>query len=223
MSKFKSLSNLISGKVTLWVTGLMLTLFQFTAARAQFSDSARDVNWSAAGLTFDNFRIVQPARKGQQLSVGAVTSSQPGVEVSVSDIDLQRILKISMTNRFNYNKSWVSADALKDSGLLQHEQGHFDLNEIYTRKTFQQFQQVKFTNNFKAEIATIMEAMNKELSKVQKNYERQTLHGLLKENQAIWNQRIAMALQQLPPYENKHISQTLPPENGSKATEYRRQ
>lgn len=220
MSKFKNLLPDFSRRPS-WVIVLIITLFQFSVARAQFSDPARDVDWSPTGLTFDNFRVVQPARKGQPLSVGAVTSSQPGVEVSVSNLDLQRVLKISMTNRFSYNKSWVSADALQDSGLLQHEQGHFDLNEIYTRKTFQQFRQVKFTNNFKEEIAKIMEAMNKELSKVQKNYERQTMHGLLKKNQAIWNHRINLALQQLPPYEGAHISQTLPPLNAAKDTDYR--
>lgn len=200
------------------VAAMFIFLLQGPTGQAQFSDPVRDVDWSPNGLTFENFRVVQPAKKRQALSVGAVTSSQPGVEVSVSNLDLQRVLKISMTNKFNYNKSWVSEDALQDSGLLQHEQGHFDLNEIYTRKTFQQFKQIKFTNNFKKEIAMIMEAMNKELSKVQKNYERQTVHGLLKENQAIWNQRIALGLQQLPPYEGAHISQTLPPLNENKDT-----
>lgn len=223
MSKYNQQIKYISGAIGFWLTVLFIVLYQITPVKAQFSDSTRDVNWSPMGLTFDNFRVVQPARKNQQLSVGAVTSSQPGVEVSVSQLDLNRVLKITMTNRFNYNKSWVSANALQDSGLLAHEQGHFDLNEIYTRKTFQQFKRVKFTNNFTEEIAKIMEAMNKELSKVQQNYERQTLHGLLKENQAIWHQRIRMALQQLPGYTNVHISQTLPPLNAPKGTDFRYQ
>lgn len=206
------------------MAGLFLTLLLFNTGKAQFTDSTRDVNWSPSGLTFDNFRVVQPARKKQTLSVGAVTSSQPGVEVSVSNTDLQRVLKISMTNRFSYNKSWVSADALQDSGLLKHEQGHFDLNEIYTRKTYQQLKQIRFTNNFQAEIAKVMTIMNKELSKVQQIYERQTLHGLLLANQAKWNENIQATLSALPPYEGQYISQTLPPEDDApKASDLRYQ
>jgi len=210
--------------ILLWMAGLILALLLFSTAQAQFTDSTRDVNWSPSGLTFDNFRVIQPARKKQALSVGAVTSSQPGVEVSVSNIDLQRVLKISMTNRFSYNKSWVSADAIQDSGLLQHEQGHFDLNEIYTRKTFQQLRQIKFTNHFQAEIAQVMTIMNQELSKVQQIYERQTLHGLLHANQAKWNQSIQENLAALPAYEGQYISQTLPPEEDTpKASDLRYQ
>ena len=210
--------------ILLWMAGLFLTLLLFNTAKAQFTDSARDVNWSPGGLTFDNFRVIQPTRKKQPLSVGAVTSSQPGVEVSVSNIDLQRVLKISMSNRFSYNKSWVSAEAIQDSGLLQHEQGHFDINEIYTRKTFQQLGQIKFSNNFQAEIARVMTIMNQELSKVQQIYERQTLHGLLHANQAKWNENIRASLAELPPYEGKFIAQTLPPEDDApKASDLRYQ
>ena len=197
----------------LWITGLLITLFQFnfSTARAQFTDSLRDVSWGQGKLTFNNFRVIHSARKKQALSVGAVTSSQPAVEVSVSNLDLQRVLTISMTNRFSYNKSWVSADALQDSGLLQHEQGHFDINEIYTRKTFQQLKQIKFSNDFQAEIARVMTIMNQERSKVQQAYERQTLHGLLHANQAKWNMDIEKSLTSLPPYEGQQIRQRLPP------------
>ena len=153
MSKLNQLFPRITRRTLLWLPGLFAALFCCSDVHAQFSDATRDVNWSPQGLSFDNFRVVQPARKKQALSVGAVTSSQPGVEVSVSDLDRQRVLSITMTNKFSYNKSWISADALQDTGLLAHEQGHFDLNEIYTRKTFQQLKRVKFSNNFKEEIA----------------------------------------------------------------------
>ncbi|GAB3347201.1 hypothetical protein GCM10027566_01080 [Arachidicoccus ginsenosidivorans] len=211
MARRLQAANYITRHLALWITGLILTLFQFNRAQAQFTDSLRDVSWSQGKLTFNNFRVVRPARKKRALSVGAVTSSQPGVEVSVSNLDLQRVLKITMTNRFSYNKSWISADALQDSGLLQHEQGHFDINEIYTRKTFQQLKRIKFSNNFQAEIAAVMTIMDQERSKVQQSYERQTLHGLLHENQTKWNARIENTLSSLPPYEGQRISQTLPP------------
>lgn len=203
-----------------WVPHWLLPVLLLMAAnlfisrgQAQFTDSTRDKQWSPDGLQVADFRVVKPEKKSGSLSVGAVTSSQPGVEVSVMEQDLQRVLKISMTNRFNYNKSWISANALTDTGLLKHEQGHFDLNEIYTRKTFEQLRQVRFSNGFKKEIAQVMGAMNSELSKIQQNYERETMHGLIIQNQRIWNQRIALALQQTPPYEGRQITQTLPPED----------
>lgn len=117
----------------------------------------------------------------------------------------------------------MSIKAVDDTALLAHEQGHFDLNEIYTRKTFEQLRQFRFTQHFKSEIAQIMNAMNRELKKVQNNYEQQTMHGLMTKNQAIWRQRIARALQDLPPYEGRKISQTLPKSSESEATLFQNQ
>ena len=213
--------NTICIKAARWAAVLILHLLTFGVAHSQFTDSTKDISWSQGPLSFDDFRIVEPARKNRPLSVGAVTSSKPGVVISVSEIDLRRILSLSMTNRFNYNKSWVSSDALQDSGLLKHEQGHFDLNEIYTRKTFLQFRHFKFSDNYQAEIARIMKIMNQELNKVQREYERQTLHGLLKENQAFWNQQIANTLRTLPSYEGQVIRQTLTITKKNTATDLR--
>lgn len=200
-----------------WLISSVLVFFSIIVSPlwGQFSDLSKDVQWTPEGLSFENFRVVQPARKTAKLSVGAVTSSRPGVEVSVRQQDLQSILDIKMSNRFNYNKSWISADAVNDTALLQHEQGHFDLNEIYTRKTFEQLRKFHFTTNFKNEIAQIMGAMNSELTKVQQNYERETVHGLMAQNQQSWNNRIRTTLQSLPPYEGQTFSQTLPPADPS--------
>lgn len=201
----------------------LMTVLLPQCSNGQFSDSARDVQWSAEGLGPENFRLVTPSRKSAKLSVGAVTASEPGVEVSVTQQDLRKLLKIRMTNKFNYNKSWMSAEAVNDTALLAHEQGHFDLNEIYARKTFEQLRQFHFTTEFKSEIAQIMNAMNSELKKIQRNYEKQTVHGLMTRNQAIWNRQIALALQQLPPYEGRQITQILPESSQSQSVNFQSQ
>lgn len=214
-------SCLLSRK--LLMAGLLLAVLtclipQFSLG--QFSDPDRDVQWSPGGLRFDNFRLVTPSGKSSRLSVGAETNSETGVDIRVVNQDLRQVLKISMTNKFNYNKSWMSVKAIDDTALLAHEQGHFDLNEIYTRKTFEQLRQFRFTGQFKKEIALIMKAMNSELKKVQQNYEQQTMHGLMAENQQIWSRRIALGLQQYPPYEGRQISQTLSTDTKTEATHF---
>lgn len=170
----------------------------------------KDIEWSAGGLTPKNYRLVRAPKAGGNIRIGAVTGSKPAMEASVLDIDGKRVLKITLSNRFDYKGSWMLKSETHNADLLKHEQGHFDLNEIYTRKMFQQFRNFKFTGDFRNEIYTIMQAENSELKRVQQIYEKETAYGTNKPGQAAWSDKIAAELASVPSYKGQAIEQQLP-------------
>lgn len=76
------------------------------------------------------------------------------------------------------------------SFLLNHEQLHFDLAEVYRRRMVKQIKQTKFSSNYKKEIAQIVNTQQAFFNQEQLKYDRETLHGKDKAEQAKWRQNI---------------------------------
>ncbi len=174
------------------------------------AQSKKDVKWNANGLTSKNYRLIHSPKNAGDIKIGAETASKPKMEGVVEIINAKRILKITLDNRFDYKNSWMLKSERHNAALLKHEQGHFDLNEIYTRKTFQRLKDFKFTNNFKKEIDTIMQAMNLQLRQEQQLYEDETIHGISTINQLKWNKEIESNLAEMPSYQDQAIEQEIP-------------
>lgn len=106
--------------------------------------------------------------------------------------------KIKVTNLLDKSRSWV-LPGHKTAALLNHEQKHFDLNEVY-RQLLQealgklegegdtQRDALKDLNKKVAETAARFEA---EARKQQERYDKETDHGRNTEKQAEWDKRIA--------------------------------
>lgn len=82
--------------------------------------------------------------------------------------------------------------------LLQHEQGHFDINEIFTRKLKQAFKEYKLRE------ATVTEDLRNIFNDVWQQkiaydqlYDQQTDHSKNKPMQELWNKKIADELNRL--------------------------
>ncbi|MDE1191108.1 MAG: hypothetical protein PW786_03085 [Arachidicoccus sp.] len=187
---------------------LLIILFSSTSAIGQWKK--KDVEWSPEGLTYKNYKLIHDSKKNADAKIGAVTGSKPAMDASVVNIDEKRFLRITLSNHFDYDKSWMLKSEINNSALLKHEQGHFDINEIYTRKTFQQFKNFRFTENFKQEIYSIMQAENNELIQMQQLYEKETVYGTNAEGQAKWNTIIADDLVSVPSYKGQVIEQQIP-------------
>lgn len=106
--------------------------------------------------------------------------------------------KIKVTNSFYCYESWVKTKNLKNNVLLEHEQMHFDLSEIYARKLrkiiseskFNTFNLVKETNRLFYEYFDL----NKERQIL---YDKETKHGTDSLEQNKWKKMIETELQQL--------------------------
>lgn len=186
-------------------------LLFFAAFFTHAQSHKKDIEWSPDGLTAKDYKLVRPPKTDSNIKIGAVTGSKPAMDASVLNIDGKRVLKITLSNRFDHESSWMLKSEAHNAALLKHEQGHFDINEIYTRKMFQQFRNFKFTNDFKNEIYTIMQSVNNELLQMQRLYEKETMNGTNVDGQAKWNSKIAADLASVPSYKDQAVEQELPP------------
>lgn len=107
---------------------------------------------------------------------------------------------------FDPQKSWVKPE--KDvPHLLAHEQGHFDITEIYARKLRKEMGEFKFTQkNLSAQYERLFTKVTDELSLEQKRYDQETNWSQNKEKQAEWLEMIAIRL-----LESEDYSSTLVP------------
>lgn len=101
------------------------------------------------------------------------------------------------------NESWVHKDA-RTSEQLNHEQGLFDLTEVYARRMnqfTQEFIQSEGPNlthqSLMQQVRKIYKEQNNLLFMEQQRYNLETNHGKNKDLQAVWDQKIAMSLNQL--------------------------
>ena len=95
---------------------------------------------------------------------------------------------------FYPNKSWYQPD-LCDKVILSHEQLHFDISELYARKLRERLDAATFTpKNVKSKVRAIYRKINEELSEYQNRYDAETNFSRDREQQTIWNEKIAKAL-----------------------------
>jgi hypothetical protein len=105
---------------------------------------------------------------------------------------------ITVYNTFYINKSWVRSDA-KIAEILVHEQGHFDLCEIYTRKLRALMNDVDCqSGNMKLTLMKLYDQVSEEYENRQQAYERETTHGINFPEQKRWVDMIASELNTSP-------------------------
>ncbi len=107
-----------------------------------------------------------------------------------------------ITCSFSKTRSWGSH---KTEYVLAHEQGHFDIAEIFARKLNKQLSDYKFDkNNFKTDLKKIYDTITAEKEKMQNDYDRETNHSINKEKQAEWLKKIDYLLKEYESFANYH-------------------
>ena len=71
--------------------------------------------------------------------------SSIGFDYDINEQIADKIKDVSVFNFFNRAESKVKGDF--DSTLLQHEQGHFNISELFTRKLFKEFKKQILVKN----------------------------------------------------------------------------
>lgn len=107
-------------------------------------------------------------------------------------------LKYHITCYFNKEKSW---GLMKTDYILAHEQGHFDITEIFARRLNQALQNYRFNKrSFKKDISQIYQAIVDEKEEYQKTYDAETDHSRNRKVQYDWLERIDSLLAETQPY-----------------------
>ena len=103
-------------------------------------------------------------------------------------------IQISITHAFVPEKSWMKKEDA-DSALLAHEQRHFDLSELYSRKMQYEVKKLSYSKKFPDEFKKIIQKNIDEMNEEHDRYDRETQHGLKKAEQSLWNVKIKTAFE----------------------------
>ncbi len=201
-------ANIVGFKLIVWGYGwttasFTLSSLGFLLGNVQVSN---EFPWSPdRPLTWDDFQGTPPEGPLE----GAVAEIAMALGYSweyTVQLDTQtrkwtvHIQAVSTRNVMNRSRSWVIRERATDAHL-QHEQKHFDLNEVYRRILQRELEKLVGTTlegdtkaeveeRAKRQIEVIFEKVKRKVDEVQAQYDQDTAHGRNIERQREWNERI---------------------------------
>lgn len=137
-------------------------------------------------LTWDDFKAA-PLKLG---NTAAMTTTHLGFSYSVTN----GTVTYKIDCRFEKNKSW---GLVKNDWILKHEQGHFDIAEIFARKLNKLINEYQFSrSSFQKDLDVIYKSIVDEKEKFQQQYDDETDYSRNKANQEEWCKKIEAELTQ---------------------------
>ena len=101
-------------------------------------------------------------------------------------------------SKFSKTRSW---GLHKTAYILSHEQGHFDLSEVYARKLYKKVTEYRFNKKtYQKDLQKIYQDILDEKEAMQNKYDRETNHSINKEKQAEWLKKIEKMLEETSDY-----------------------
>jgi hypothetical protein len=138
-------------------------------------------------LTWDDFR--GPIQSELHPDVAAATFCGIGFETNTITSKNNQV-KIRVYNNFYPTQSWVRPGQ-EIPEILAHEQTHFDICELYTRKLRQRLDNVSVSvTNLRTRLSAIYQQVQEEYKIRQQQYEDETEHGLIADEQVRWQNMI---------------------------------
>jgi predicted secreted Zn-dependent protease len=153
-------------------------------------------------LTWEDF-------KGRYRKEGN-TAAKSFVNIGRLDYKMENgnlLVTVAATN-FSQRKSWVLKDRKGNYELLKHEQVHFDIAEVYSRKLKKRIRQARLKPKMKKNQKVIYkthEAIIKEYKVYQALYDKETKHHLNEAKQKEWNKKVAEELKCLEEYAKSEL------------------
>lgn len=123
----------------------------------------------------------------------ALTASGISYEFTAEDINGELNISYKVSAFFYPEQSWYKPEVCNQN-ILNHEQLHFDIAELFARKMRSKLEKAKFTSNVKKEIKEIYKTIIKELSAFQNSYDKETDFSRNLPQQLLWNKKIQLAL-----------------------------
>jgi len=154
---------------------------------------AMEMSWTKQRkLSWDDFKGLVP--QDAEAQTAAATYCGIGFEATTPAYGAG--LNVRVYNTFYIGHSWVKAEEMNDD-ILAHEQGHFDLCELYTRKLRERMTGVDVNYDaFKETLSAIYEQLQQEYRNRQDAYERETAHGVNLHQQKKWQHILEKELAQ---------------------------
>jgi hypothetical protein len=173
--------------------GFVAFIFSYQAKAKEFTPNGTSTNklsWNAnRKLSWADFKGPVSIAHGEEAA--AATCCSIGFRLGTNESGAPEVF---VYNTFYIDRSWVKEDA-RIASILTHEQGHFDLCELYTRILRQRLNSVDLrAANVKQMLMTIYSAVNDEYEARQQAYEQETAHGTIIPEQQRWDMAISAQL-----------------------------
>lgn len=137
-------------------------------------------------LTWNDFKA-SPLKMG---STAAMTTTHLGFSYNV----VNSKITYNITCWFEKERSW---GLVKNDWILKHEQGHFDIAEIFARKLNKEISQYLFNKTtFQKDLDKIYKSVMDEKDKFQQKYDDETDYSRNKSRQEEWLKKIESELNQ---------------------------
>jgi hypothetical protein len=167
-------------------------LFSSPAVVAQDSNE-ETLEWNASRrLTWSDYK----AKPNPTSDAAATTTTYVGIEYKISNDNFSYFIHC----RFSKDRSW---GLHKTDYILSHEQGHFDIAELFARKLHKEMSNYTFNKrSFQKDLKKIYDAIMEERESTQNLYDKETNHSINKEKQAEWLKKIQTLLKEYSDYAN---------------------
>ncbi len=120
----------------------------------------------------------------------AITSSGFSFKAGFKNSGSKATLIITVSCNFDRNLSWMKERG-KNEYVLGHEQHHFDITYLSTLAFVKKLKEANFTiSNYQDKLKAIYTVTMQEMETLQHQYDGETHHGQLKEEQLSWNRKI---------------------------------
>lgn len=148
------------------------------------------INWSSRKLTWSDYK----AKPNPDSDAAASTTTYLGISYNITSSSFS----YKIESKFSKTRSW---GLHKTPYILSHEQGHFDLAEVFARKLHKKMSGYAFNKkSYEKDLRKIYQDILDEKEEMQNKYDKETNHSINKEKQAEWLRRIAALLEEFKLY-----------------------
>ena len=165
---------------------LLMPTFQFAQSKEE-----ELIDWSASQrLTWHDYK----GSPNPNSDAAASTTTYLGIDYSITSTNYS----YKIQSRFSKTRSW---GLHKSDYILSHEQGHFDIAEVFARKLNKEMSKYKFNKKtYQKDLHKIYEDVTKEKEEVQNDYDSETRHSINRRKQAEWLKKIEEMLEEYNEY-----------------------
>lgn len=193
----------------------MVAIISSHQSFSQAKDAEGIIIWAEnRKLSLNDFIVVADSTKLLSPQTAALTRTGITYSLSASkgkknaNVQMKVYATVHTANTY-IKKSRLQMQPQRVAYLLNHEQKHFDISEIYAREATRDLLQKKATKNYRKEFAHIMQMKFKQAEAWQRLYDAQTDNGRDTTQQQEWDEKIAARLKNLTRYKNKMVEKVV--------------
>ncbi|MDP4252257.1 MAG: hypothetical protein Q8918_19335 [Bacteroidota bacterium] len=162
-----------------------------------FRTHEKEIEWTAdRKLTWEDFKGSPKPISNEK----SAAQTYCGFGYQTNRVTVFKKAKIFAKNTFDCRLSWVRPDQKSRTDLLEHEQGHFDLCEVFARQLRKKLEEKRLNAMNLNDAKVVFSDVYAEYLNRQELYENETNFGLNRQKQTEWTARIGIELAGLKVY-----------------------